>query len=180
MDPATDDLDLAQLAGAAGVTPRTVRYYVQQGLLPSPGTRGPGTRYDRSLVDRLQLIRLLQRQHLPLSEIRRKLESLDDDGVRAALRSLPESPRHDTALGYVHRVLGHVAEESAGWSGARMATPHLFARRTPAAQPTRATWEHITLAADVELHIRRPLSREQNKLVDRLLDAARAIFSEEP
>jgi hypothetical protein len=31
----------------------------------------------------------------------------------------------------------------------------------------------------VELSIRRPLTREQNKLVDRLLEAARRIFSEE-
>jgi DNA-binding transcriptional MerR regulator len=180
MDTAPDDLDLAQLAAAAGVTPRTVRYYVQQGLLPSPGTRGPGTRYDRSLLDRLQLIKLLQRQHLPLSEIRRRLESLDDEGVRAALRSLPDMPAGDSALGYVRRALGRVAEEGTEFSMLRLRTPDLLSRRTPAAHPTRATWERVTLAPDVELHIRRPLSREQNKLVDRLLDAARAIFSEEP
>jgi DNA-binding transcriptional MerR regulator len=180
MATAHDDLDLAKLAAAAGVTPRTIRYYVQQGLLPSPGTRGPGTRYDRSVLDRLQLIKLLQRQHLPLSEIRRRLESLDDEGVRTALRSLPDAPLQDTALGYVHRVLGHVAEESTGFSAARLRRNALFSKPTTAAQPTRATWEHITLAPDVELHIRRPLSREQNKLVDSLLDAARAIFSEEP
>lgn len=186
MDPLPDDLDLSQLASAAGVTPRTVRYYVQQGLLPSPGTRGPGTRYDRSLLDRLQLIKLLQRQHLPLSEIRRRLEGLDDDGVRQALRSLPETRPNDTALGYVRRVLSRVEEPDdslfaafASPQAAEQAAAYPAARASPPTQPMRATWEHITLAPDVELHIRRPLSREQNKLVDRLLDAARAIFSEE-
>lgn len=186
MDSVPDELDLSQLASAAGVTPRTVRYYVQQGLLPSPGTRGPGTRYDRTLLERLQLIRLLQRQHLPLSEIRRRLEGLDDDGVRQALRSLPETRPNDTALGYVRRVLSRAEEPDDSLFSAFAAPQAMkhFAERpathapTPS-QPTRAIWEHITLAPDVELHIRRPLSREQNKLVDRLLEAARAIFSEE-
>ena len=186
MDSPPDDLDLSQLASAAGVTPRTVRYYVQQGLLPSPGTRGPGTRYDRSLLDRLQLIKLLQRQHLPLSEIRRRLEGLDDEGVRQALQSLPEARPNDSALGYVRRVLSRVEEPDESLFVA-MASPQALkdAAERPAARayapphPTRATWERIALAPDVELHIRRPLSREQNKLVDRLLEAARAIFSEE-
>ena len=44
---------------------------------------------------------------------------------------------------------------------------------------TRAQYDRITLAPDVELHIRRPLSREMNRRVERLLQAARAIFDEE-
>jgi hypothetical protein len=44
------------LCDISGVTPRTVYYYVQQGLLPPPGARGPGARYDRRHLLRLQLI----------------------------------------------------------------------------------------------------------------------------
>ena len=54
-------MDLAELAKASGVTPRTIRYYIHQGLLPSPGKRGRGARYDRGALGRLQLIQLLQR-----------------------------------------------------------------------------------------------------------------------
>lgn len=46
-------------------------------------------------------------------------------------------------------------------------------------QTTKSTWERVRLSRDVELNIRRPLTREQNKLIDRLLEAARKIFSEE-
>ena len=46
-------------------------------------------------------------------------------------------------------------------------------------QMTKSTWERIRLSRDVELSIRRPLTREQNKRIDRLLEAARLIFSEE-
>ena len=38
--------------------------------------------------------------------------------------------------------------------------------------------DRITLAPDVELHVRRPLASEQNRRVERLLEAARAIFQE--
>jgi hypothetical protein len=52
---------------------------------------------------------------------------------------------------------------------------------TPAGewQVTKSTWERIRLSRDVELSIRRPLTREQNKRIDRLLEAARRILSEE-
>jgi len=178
MESESDDLDLLELAEAAGVTARTIRYYVQQGLLPSPGTRGPKTKYDRAMLDRLQLIKLLQRRHQPLSEIRRMLESLDEDGVREALGSAPELPLGESARAYIGDVMSKLGEPK----GVAESSPDLFST-----QPARSyryvnksTWEHITLAPDVELHVRRPLSREQNKRVDRLLNEARNIFSEEP
>jgi DNA-binding transcriptional MerR regulator len=211
--------DLTELSAAAGVTPRTIRYYVQQGLLPSPGTRGPGTRYDRVFLDRLQLIRRLQRQHLPLAEIRRQLEALDDDGVRAALASSQDQrdTRDSSALDYVRDLLARQSARTVGEPDLTMAAPPamsalatppsaarakhrsgsmlgaVFGRVMPAepeatqpaqsAQPirsTRSTWERIPLAPDVELHVRRPLSREQNRQVERLLEAARDLFAEEP
>ena len=37
---------IGELADLADVTPRTIRYYVAQGLLASPAGAGPGARYD--------------------------------------------------------------------------------------------------------------------------------------
>lgn len=83
---------IADLSRLAGVTPRTVRYYVAQGLLPSPEAAGPGTRYSEAHLARLRLIRRLQREHLPLAEIRGRLGSLDDEQVRGLLDG-DEDPR---------------------------------------------------------------------------------------
>ena|SRR5688572_3608111 len=208
-----DTYDLNELSAAAGVTTRTVRYYVQQGLLPSPGTRGPGTRYERAHLDRLQLIRRLQRQHLPLAEIRHRLETLDDDGIREALAAASDQPSESSALDYVRDLLArqsartvgeqpqpigatfaassppqpHPAPPPLGRTGSLGAAfSHVMGARPaeppPPAQParsTRSTWERIPLAPDVELHVRRPLSREQNRQVERLLEAARGLFAEE-
>jgi DNA-binding transcriptional MerR regulator len=104
----TPRYSLTELAGLAGVTPRTVRYYVAQGLLPSPGTSGPGAKYDDGHLDRLRLIRKLQREHLPLAEIRQRLAGLDDETVATLADEPTNTPAvaEDSALDYIRRVLG--------------------------------------------------------------------------
>jgi hypothetical protein len=48
----------------------------------------------------------------------------------------------------------------------------------PAAQ--RSQWDRIALTSDIELNIRRPLSRQQNKRVERLIAIARELLEEDP
>src|SRR5207245_10429051 len=42
--------------------------------------------------------------------------------------------------------------------------------------PTRSQWDRISLTPDVELHIRRPLSRLHSRRVDRLVSIAHAVL----
>ena len=88
-----DPYSLGDLARLADVTPRTVRYYVALGLLPSPEAAGPATRYGEGHLARLRLIRRLQRDHLPLAEIRIRLERMADDEIIATVAALdPREP----------------------------------------------------------------------------------------
>ena len=48
---------------------------------------------------------------------------------------------------------------------------------SPAA-PDRSQWERVSLTPDIELHVRRPLTRHQNRRVDRLVAIARELFEE--
>ena len=80
-----DPYTLSDLARLADVTTRTIRYYVAQGLLPSPGGGGPATRYGEGHLARLRLIKRLQRDHLPLAEIRSRLERMGDEDVQVLL-----------------------------------------------------------------------------------------------
>ena len=165
--------DLQELCAEAGVTPRTVRYYIQQGLLPAPEPQGPSTRYGQGHLDRLRLIRDLQAEHQPLAVIRQRLEGLQDEEVRRLVRRLsPPKPAPSSAAEYVRSVLGettprHSVRESTALYSPRPATA------------TRAQWERLALAPDVELHVRRPLTREINRRVEKLLALARQIFEEE-
>lgn len=201
---------LTELADLAGVTPRTVRYYITSGLLPSAGRSGPGAKYGDEDLARLRLIRRLQREHLPLAEIRQRIAGLDDADVRSLAVEADPGPT-DSALEYLRRVLEptppatpqlHREEPArsvplarrmasmpaADWRPAPM--PAMAASgppsvptevaRPPATAGDRSQWERIVLAPDIELHVRRPLSRIQNKRVDRLLTIARELLEEDP
>ncbi len=98
---------LTDLSRVAGVTPRTVRYYIGQGLLPSPGA-GPSARYGETHLTRLRVIRRLQREHLPLAEIRRRLDELSEGEIMALSESphpTSEAVGADSAADYIRRLV---------------------------------------------------------------------------
>jgi len=86
---------LQELAEAAGVSPRTVRYYISEGLLPPPVQAGARSFYSRPQLDRLLLIGLLKDAFLPLKEIRRRLAALGDNELREALEEAQRAGTHD-------------------------------------------------------------------------------------
>ena len=196
---------LAELADLAGVTPRTVRYYLAQGLLPAVGAAGPGAKYDDAHLARLRLIKRLQREHQPLAEIRARLESLADADVLALVETEPEAPT-DSALDYIRRVTGRAdvsvsparpparavepllrriessPEQPAPAASSAPAAPVMRLRDLPTEVPPRShrsQWERVSLGPDVELHIRRPLTRSTAKRVDRLIEIAHDLLEEE-
>lgn len=272
MEPIYDISDLCRLTGES---PRTVHFYIRSGLLAAAGTAGRGPRYDDGHVARLRLVRRLQREHLPLGEIRQRLAGLtDDEAIALASRGAidasvmagesvavsvdapelgasPESGEGDasrapgpsvatgpfaggrtlrsratapgaagdgsaekpasSALDYVREVLAREtrapstadllrprgrssgsgdAESPSSESSGRADRADLRSSITATPAPPQAAtsdsfprersqWERITLAPDVELHIRRPQSRDVNRRIERLLDAARGLFGEE-
>lgn len=75
-----------ELAELGGVTRRTVRYYVQRGLLPAPTGTGRGNHYTQAHLDALLKIVDLQRAGVPLAEIPARMA----DGPPAEARRRPE------------------------------------------------------------------------------------------
>lgn len=78
----------SDLASRAGVSERTVRYYVVEGLLPAPAGRGRGAHYGAGHLTRLKLIRAIQQAGNDLETIREYLTELgaEDEKAEAALR----------------------------------------------------------------------------------------------
>jgi DNA-binding transcriptional MerR regulator len=188
---------LTELADLAGVTARTVRYYISQGLLAVDATPGPGPKYDDTHLARLRLIRRLQAEHLPLAEIRHRLEALTDDDV-IDLVGEPPAPPQDSALDYIRNLTQPTRRASEVPAPAYASMPPMpsLLRRSiappepavlgvaslpPPSQPTtqRSQWERIEIAPDIELHIRRPLTRANAKQVERLIAIARDYFPKE-
>ena len=190
--PTEHEYSLQDLADLTAVTPRTIRFYVAQGLLPSPGRVGPGATYAPGHLARLKLIRQLQREHLPLAEIRGRLESLDDAAVVAIVEAPSTPPAAGSAADYIRAVLAksRVSDQPAGYSvpaPARLMSapmtpmPVLHAPPPPETQPAdRSQWDRVVLVPDVELHVRRPLTRQLNKKVERVIAIARELLEEDP
>jgi DNA-binding transcriptional MerR regulator len=200
--PPDTEFSLQDLADLAGATPRTIRFYIAQGLLASPGRVGPGTTYTEGHLNRLRLIKRLQREHLPLAEIRTRLAALDDATVAALVEAPPTEPATGSAIDYIRGVLGGddrpieqmpLIPPGAASAPASQALRRLAAFEVPessvaepdkayaAATPTpdRSQWDRILLAPDVELHVRRPLARLVHKRVERLITIAREILEED-
>lgn len=97
---------IGELADVAGVTPRTIRYYTAEGLLPRPDSRGQYALYSAEHLLRLRLIARLKEAYLPLGEIRARLDQLDAEQLRVLLEEDQGAPEPPTsATDYLSQVL---------------------------------------------------------------------------
>ncbi len=88
----------AETARLAGITPRTLRYYVELGLLPGPEQRGVQTVYSHAQLLRLQAIPLLRkRERLRLPMVKRRLDAMSDAEIEALVA--PPRPPAEEASG---------------------------------------------------------------------------------
>ncbi len=180
MAPENDDLDLAELADQAGVSVRTIRYYQQQGLINAPGVRGPGAKYGEPDLNRLKLINALKREHLPLAEIRRRMEQLDDQQVGQALVEAPQAAR-ESAAEYARALLSGSAVYPMRPHDSALSQYYTSPRpwRVGSGPAPRTNWERIEVAPDIELHVRRPLSRYENKRLEQAIELMTRFLNEE-
>lgn len=167
---------IGELARAAGVSRRTIRYYVEIGLLPPPEGAGRAALYRQEHLERLNWIRALQEHRLSLEEIRAQLAvkpSVAGESrwmLASVDLSAPAVPGASSAADYL-----------AALRTSRPAPPPAAARAVGPAQPPSyeaEQWLRISLSPDVELHVRRRGSRLDRR-VAHLVREARRIFEEE-
>ena len=96
-------IDIGDVARRAGLTPATLRYYEERGLIASTGRRGLRRQYDPSVLERLALVTLARRAGFSLDEIAATLgpgNGLSPDLVllKARARQLDRAIRQLAAL----------------------------------------------------------------------------------
>jgi DNA-binding transcriptional MerR regulator len=144
---------LRQLNERSGLSVRTIRYYIKEGLLGAPLTAGSKACYPAGHLPRLRLIRRLQEeQHMPLADIAEQLSELHEllrtsNPAEAAVR--------------------------------RVRTPTPTPVRLRAVLPENSHWERVVLHRDVEIQVRRPTTTAVNRRLHKLLALAKELFEED-
>lgn len=80
---------IGEIAERGGVTRRTVRYYVQRGLIPQPLGLGRGEHYAAEHLAAVLRVKALQEQGATLEEIRRHMAGEPVPAAEAAPQSKP-------------------------------------------------------------------------------------------
>ena len=194
------EYQIHELADKAGVSVRTIRFYIKEGLLPSPLVRGRYAGYSDNYLERLELIRLLKDQFLPLKEIRTRTQGLSQEEVRAALsterdlgtiQSAPvddvnsnqESEGDSRALDYINRLLsrnpGGIREPNRQSINSRLKNRTLLEPKEPGEiyPIQQEVWERVYLAPGLELHIQKPVERDTRSKLDQLIQFTSNLFN---
>lgn len=87
----TQTWKLEELAQQTGVSARTIRYYVQRGLLPAPVFRGRDTVYSHEHLLKLKAIRRLQERFLSLDAIQHQLAHASPEALSSLLAEQDET-----------------------------------------------------------------------------------------
>ena len=118
-----ESYSLDYLSGHSGVSKRTIRYYVQTGLLPPPLGAGRGARYNAEHLARLQAIGIVKRHyHLPNSTIRRGLDEASASGQMSA-DSVFDNARNAAMLSYENEMSeGAIATQTMATASLRQST----------------------------------------------------------
>jgi Ca-activated chloride channel family protein len=134
---------LDELAKAAGTSARTVRYYVQRGLLPPPVFKGKDSAYAKDHLVRLMAIKKLQGDYLPLDAIAAELEGKSIEEIETIAKSSPRPvPSNDVR-------------------------PQQIVVTTPLVRAD--SWRRHEIARGLEVHLADDASAETKALAEKIL-----------
>lgn len=88
-------ISIGELAERADVSRRTIRFYIQRGLIAPPLGGGRGAHYTEQHLERLLAVKRLQEVGIPLEVILQRLGPPDGEAIPEA-PPIPQSPLTET------------------------------------------------------------------------------------
>lgn len=203
----SEEYTLEDLEEMSGLSIRTLRYYIQEGLLPGPDTRGKFARYSQNHLDTIRFIDRLKKVHMPLKQIRHLLETMSNEDIERIIQSqtgdniIFSSPqlfneeedsekmkgeqKNSSALEYIRSLENLQGNLKIQVSRKYFYSPPAPAqvpaplKKTTTLQPVKngETWQRIHLADGLELQVRQPMSEEKEQAMKELVETARQLFS---
>jgi len=187
--PSTQTYSLKEVATQVGVELRVLRSWMGSPYRILRGVgRGSGARYSQHFFDRAMLAQRLRTENVTLGEIAKRLSGIPDEELEQLLAGgvgAMQQKGRGSAADYAAAALSSrgmftsaLQQRMAGHSATR--SQQVPAATTSQRAGARVHWERITLSDGVEIHVRRPMNREENRLLDRLLEEAERIFGLRP
>ena len=187
--PSTQTYSLKEVATQVGVELRVLRSWMGSPYRILRGVgRGSGARYSQHFRDRAMLAQRLRTENVTLGEIAKRLSGIPDEELEQLLAGgvgAMQQKGRGSAADYAAAALSSrgmftsaLQQRLAGHSATR--SQKVPAATTSQRAGARAHWERITLSDGVEIHVRRPMNREENRLLERLLEEAERIFGLRP
>ncbi len=201
------ELTLETLANISGLPIRTLRFYIQKGLLPGPDSRGKNASYSESHIERLALIKDLKDKFLPLQEIKALLDGMSDEDIHDMLvkqvkqsskmelysMSAPTGRELDkdslSALDYIkaldqtHEMIQSV-HDSRSSSNQQTKTRQLnervelFQNRLSNQVFKEESWRKYILTEGVELNVQANRDKDLKSKILQLIEFSRNLFGE--
>ena len=187
--PSTQTYSLKEVADQVGVELRVLRSWMGSPYRILRGVgRGSGARYSQHFLDRAMLAQRLRSENVTLGEIAKRLSGIPDEELEQLLAGgvgAMQQKGRGSAADYAAAALSSrgmftsaIQQHLAGHSATR--SQQAPAATTSQRAGARVNWERITLSDGVEIHVRRPMNREENRLLERLLEEAERIFGLRP
>ncbi|HAW59249.1 MAG TPA: hypothetical protein DCX03_09620 [Bacteroidales bacterium] len=195
----TNNITIDVLEKHSGLSIRTLHYYMQKGLLPSPDKRGKYASYSQEHLDRLDLILILKEMHLPLKEIRNLLDSLtpkeiqhyrdDQEDLLVKLKAAKPDAQESTsvsessALDYIKELeraqtqFYQLREEQTYFP--HFTNNHSIKKELSSVSESLSEeecWRRVSLTDGIELHIRETRDKETLYKLERLRSFAQSLF----
>jgi DNA-binding transcriptional MerR regulator len=182
----TEQYLISELAQRAGVSVRTIRYYISEGLLPPPQVRGRYSVYDEDYVERIHLVKRLKEAYLPIREIRKKLETQTMEEIDDFLRHYEKTsgPGND-ALDYISGLLQQ--KETGAFmdqqipSAPNVPSPKVNENITggqpePGCNQDGTNWRRFVISSGLELHVSDQVFSQSPRSIQRLIEDIKQRF----
>jgi DNA-binding transcriptional MerR regulator len=175
---------LEELASATGVEPRTIRSYIERGILPGAQARGRAAGYGEEHLRRLRVIHMIRRadRSLSLAQVRVRLHQLTEADMDSLAHGVLSASAVEPGDGHGADQGGEVDDETEAGSSARALIGLSIERSShdlagaerlvlALRQLTRAAtrpptsriegWLRITVTEDIEFSVRAGFSEIQ-------------------
>jgi len=174
--------DLSELTGHSR---RTIRYYIQEGLVDSPAGRGKGGFYFEKHLSQLRLIKNLQEKGMSLSSISKYMEQGKEDKEKLNNKSANYKMSDEAFPGARQRSdmmkmkMDKDSIKEAFYNENKKLNYKTLHFLDPYALPPRSkreVWVKHEIAPGLEINIKRDLEKKQKRKIDDIIRVAREIL----